>query len=319
MKKLLFIALLFLTKFGFAQDAASSPAPVNFTTEQDHQNMMDQLGIKALRPGPSGDEKAPNHANYDEALANPYPNLPDVLTLKNGKKVTTPEMWWKLRRPEIVEDLEREMYGRIPNKVPKVTWTVKYTDNEYVGFYPVIAKQMVGHVDNSGCPQIDVNINMTLVLPAHPKGKVPVLIMFGRAAVPSPSQPNPEEMEKINNALKSMLINTDPSLKAVFEQHPAYELVTAQNPFFNFGPQKGDPPTNQQLIADGWGYVMIDPASIQADNGAGLTRGIIGLTNKGQPRKPDDWGRAKSLGLGCFTGFGLFGNRTQCRCQTRRY
>ena len=51
--------------------------------------MMDQLGIKALRPGPSGNEKAPNHANYDEALANPFPNLPDVLTLKNGRKVTT--------------------------------------------------------------------------------------------------------------------------------------------------------------------------------------------------------------------------------------
>ena len=39
--------------------------------------MMDQLGIKALRPGPSGDESAPNHANYDESKANPYPDLPD--------------------------------------------------------------------------------------------------------------------------------------------------------------------------------------------------------------------------------------------------
>ena len=66
--------------------AQGAPPPVNFTAEQDHQNMMDQLGIKALRPGPSGDEKAPNHANYDESLPNPYPNLPDVLTLKNGQE-----------------------------------------------------------------------------------------------------------------------------------------------------------------------------------------------------------------------------------------
>ena len=36
-------------------------------TEADHQNMMEQLGITALRPGPSGNEQAPNHANYDEA------------------------------------------------------------------------------------------------------------------------------------------------------------------------------------------------------------------------------------------------------------
>ena len=46
------------------------PPPTDWTAEQDHQNMMDQLGIKALRPGPSGNEKDANHANYDEAKAN---------------------------------------------------------------------------------------------------------------------------------------------------------------------------------------------------------------------------------------------------------
>src|SRR6266849_11154187 len=71
-------------------------------TAADHQNMMAQLGIRKLRPGPSGNESAPNHANYDEATANPFPDLPDVLTLKNGTKVTSADMWWKQRRPEIV-------------------------------------------------------------------------------------------------------------------------------------------------------------------------------------------------------------------------
>ena len=120
--------------------------------------MMDQLGIKALRPGPSGDDKAPNHANYDESLANPYPNLPDVLTTKDGHKVATPEMWWKVRRPEIVEDMEREVYGRLPANIPKVTWTVAVTDHEHVGFFPVVAKKLVGHVDNAACPEIRVDI-----------------------------------------------------------------------------------------------------------------------------------------------------------------
>jgi len=63
--------------------------PENWTAEQDHQNMMDQLGIKALRPGPSGNEKDANHANYDEEKANSYGDLPDALTLKNGNKVTS--------------------------------------------------------------------------------------------------------------------------------------------------------------------------------------------------------------------------------------
>jgi hypothetical protein len=63
-----------------------------------------------------------------------------------------------------------------------------------------------------------------------------------------------------------------------------------------------DPPSVEQLIADGWGYAYIDPSSIQADNGAGLTRGIIGLVNKGQPRKPDDWGALRAWAWGAARG-----------------
>jgi hypothetical protein len=280
--------------------SAQSPAPVNFTAEQDHQNMMKQLGIKTLRNGPSGDENAPNHANYDEALANPFLGLPDALTLKNGKKVSTADMWWKQRRPEIIEDMEREVYGRIPANVPKVTWTVKVTDKERVGFYPVIAKQLIGHVDNTACPSINVNIEMTLVLPAFAKGPVPVLMMFARNALPAPAQPSPAELEKINSALKELLVKEHPELKAIFEQYPAYNPVAEQSPFGpgGFPVIKGDPPTAMQLIANGWGYVLIDPSSIQADNAEGLTKGIIGLVNKGQPRKPDDWGALRAWSWG---------------------
>src|SRR5438552_17796637 len=90
-----FIALLSGT-------AVAQQPPVEFTAEQDHQHMMDLLGIKALRRGPSGNDSAPNHANYDEARPKPNPALPDVLMLKNGTTVTTRDQWWPLRCPEIV-------------------------------------------------------------------------------------------------------------------------------------------------------------------------------------------------------------------------
>ncbi len=106
--------------------------------------MMDQLGIKALRTGPSGDETAPNHANYRESKANPFPNLPDPLTLNNGQKVTTPAIWWNQRRPEIVDMYEKYVDGRVPAHVPRVTWTVKTVDHEMIGFRPVIAKDLMG-------------------------------------------------------------------------------------------------------------------------------------------------------------------------------
>lgn len=295
-------ALLAICHQVSAQQTSANAYPplVTFTAQQDHDNMMKQLGIKALRPGPSGDEKAPNHANYDEALANPYPNLPDVLTLKNGKKVATADEWWNKRRPEIVEDFEREVYGRIPKNVPKVIWKVKVTDKEFMGFTPVIAKEIIGHVDNSSYPLIDVNIQMTLVVPANAKKPVPLLMMFAQSNLPAPAQPSKGDLEKINNAIKDMLIKAHPELKEIFDRYPAYTPIAAQsygfNPFAPRGP--GDPPTVQQLIADGWGYILIDPNSIQADNGAGLTRGIIGLVNKGQPRKPDDWGALRAWSWG---------------------
>jgi len=245
---------------------AAAPGAKAWTNAEDHQNMMDQLGIKAVRPGPDGNEKAPNHANYDEALANPFPSLPDVLVLKSGTKVTTADQWWKQRRPEIVEDFEREVLGRVPAHTPGVTWSVTKTTETTSGELPVIERQLVGHVDNSGYPAINVDIQVTLVTPAHAAAPVPVLIMFGSQAM-----------------MKRMA--------EMMAQRP--EMAARMKEMMG-----SDAPATEQLIADGWGYAYLDPGSVQADNGAGLTRGIIGLVNKGQPRKPDDWGALRAWGWG---------------------
>ena len=220
--------------------------------------MLDQLGIKALRPGPSGNEQDPNHANYDEAKANSYGDLPDALTLKDGQKVTSPQQWWQRRRPEIVADFEREVVGRIPAGVPKVTWAVTSTTRAKTGVFPVIEKELVGHVDNSGCPAINVDIKMTLVTPGNANRPVPVMIMFSSAM-----------------------------LRQFLASHPEFKKMLGT-----------DPPATEQLIAGGWGYALLDTGTIQADNGVGLTKGIIGLTNKGQPRKPEDWGALRAWGWG---------------------
>lgn len=125
---------------------SADPAPLQLTAQQDHKLMMQALKIESLRPGANGmNPKAPNAANYDESKANPYPNLPDPLTLKNGEKVTTAEQWWKLRRPEIVEDFDREIYGRVPQNVPKVTWWVIAKTDEKVGDVKVVTKRLLGH------------------------------------------------------------------------------------------------------------------------------------------------------------------------------
>jgi len=276
---LFFIVLLSLAVradlFG-QQSSAPSPASVsgtgrvdlpgskNWTTEQDHQNMMDQLGIKALRPGFSGNESDANHANYDESKANPFPDLPDALALKSGKKVATAQMWWKQRRPEIVEEFASEVVGRVPKNVPAVTWSVASSETAVVASHPIVKQHLVGHVDNSSYPLINVDLQMLLVKPTDAAAPIPVMMMFGREFPPGTA--------------------------------PRFVIPGAP------GSPGADPPATEQLITDGWGYAYINPVSVQADNGAGLTKGVIGLVNKGQPRKPDDWGALRAWAWGASRG-----------------
>ena len=249
------------------QAGGPPPNPNAAATAADHRDMMAQLGITALRPGPSGNESAPNHANYDEALANPYPALPDVLTLNNGRKVTSGTAWWKERRPEIVEQFDRDVLGRVPKNAPRVTWVVDRSEPFTVGGRPVIGTELRGTVDNSAHPAIVVSIQMTLVIPAAAPGRVPVMMLFGgRSGMPAAA-------------------GTPPPARGVGGPPPDPGTPA-------------DPPATEQLIAAGWGYATITPGSIQADNGAGLTAGIIGLTNRGQRRKPDDWGALRAWAWG---------------------
>ena len=256
------VSLIFLTVLSLspvspgplgAQEKPSSGL-VTFTTMEDYQNMLHQLGITKLRRGPSGNEAAPDHANFDEALANPFPDLPELLVCRDGTAVKTREEWIAKRRPEIVELFEQEVIGRIPAGTPGVTWKVIEEKEITTGEIPIVEKNLEGVVDNSRCPEIEVKIALRVGVPKNAGKPVPTLMMFS----------------------------------------------------FSFGGRGGPPtgfrppgPSREQTLAKaGWGYAFVTPNSVQADNGGGLTRGIIGLTNRGQARKPDDWGSLRAWAWG---------------------
>jgi len=259
-----------------AQVAAARPAPtpeqlaIQAASEKERQREMDLLGIKTLRPGASGDKNAPDHANYDESKADLYPKLPDPLELNNGKPVTTAKMWWTERRPQIVELFDREILGRVPADVPKVTWRVVSTTPEKNGGVDVITRHVIGHVDNSGDAAITVDIDLTVSTPANASGPVPVMMEFGLS-------------------------------------REVMEAMAKRFPQFAAGAGAG-PTWQQQVLARGWGYAGYIPTSAQPDNGAGLMEGIIGLTNKGQPRKLDDWGVLRAWAWGASRALDYFEN-----------
>jgi GH35 family endo-1,4-beta-xylanase len=72
-----------------------------------------------------------------------------------------------------------------------------------------------------------------------------------------------------------------------------------------FTPPPG-PTWQQQVLAKGWGYASYVPTSVQPDNGAGLTKGIIGLVNQGQPRRPEDWGALRAWAWGAGRALDYF-------------
>ena len=81
-------------------------------------------------------------------------------------------------------------------------------------------------------------------------------------------------------------------------------------PGFRFpSPPPGSAPQKswqEQVLEKGWGFAILVPTSYQADNGAGLTQGIIGLVNKGQPRKPADWGSLRAWAWGASRAIDYF-------------
>jgi hypothetical protein len=226
-----------------AQDIKSAAQDKQPASYDDYQNMLDQLGIKKMRKG--RDSKVKDTS--DEATANPYKDtMPDLMTFKDGTKVKTADQWPK-RRAEIVEEFEREVYGRIPKNVPKVKWEVTNTVEGDSGGIATVTRTLVGNVDNSAFPQIKVAIQASFTVPKQAAGKLPIILQFGGG--------------------------------------------------FGFGTKGGANSWTQQALNKGWGYGTINPNSIQPDNNR-LREGIIGLTNKGQPRSPEDWGALRAWGWG---------------------
>lgn len=107
---------------------------INKRNNDDYNNMIMQIGIDRtlLRQGVSGNPKDANSANTFEEKVNKY-SLPDALISKNGKKVKTAKDWVEKRRPEIVADFENEIYGKIPEKIPAVTWQIVSVKDTLIG------------------------------------------------------------------------------------------------------------------------------------------------------------------------------------------
>ena len=271
------------------QSASTSlPPHVQLTRDEDFDRTRALLGLTGSPPA-GAVSASPD--TYNEALANPYPTLPDPLRLQSGQPVTSATVWNSQRRAELLELFEREVYGRTPTVTPKVTWEVLRTTREVNGDVPVITRQLVGRVDNAAYPALTVNILASVSTPANAKGPVPVILSLapggfgGRGgALAEASGPAPTTVCRPSNA------PPPPAAAAAAAGRGRQGGVAAAGRGRGAATSPQGPDSQQQALALGWGYATVNTSSIQADNGQGLTCGIIGLVNKGQPRDLDHWG-----------------------------
>jgi hypothetical protein len=221
----------------------ASHARKNKQAARNLELMRERVGINLpSRRAPGQDPSWPNPANFDESKVGSYV-LPDPLVMDNGEPVSTPEQWWKQRRPEIVEHFEREIYGRVPENVPTATWRVDAEDTITVGTFRVRQKMLTGTVDNSAYPSVRVEMRLLVATPADVEEPVPVLLKLSSIRRP-------------RDDWKSL------------------------------------------LLSKRWGYAILEPWTVQPDDGARLGEGIIGLTARGEMRKPDDWGAIRAWAWG---------------------
>src|SRR5579863_5421748 len=304
-----------------ANAAGGSPPPLVYTAHEDHDLMMKELGVTNFPKWPKD--------NYDESLATRYPNLPDPLTLKNGQKVTTADIWWKQRRPEIVEDYSSEFYGRVPAKVPGVKWTVTSTTNRVVtngtATFSIIEKRLTGHVDNSSYTNVNVDIQFSFTVPANAAGPVPLIMVFSGGGstgyVPALGGFGGARGGNRGGGTNGAAGTNAPGFGGGrfgggFAGGPGGTNFGGTNTGGSnglagggrfgrggFGGGRGFGGGGLQAwqataLSNGWGYGSLLTGSVQYDGAAGFSQGIIGLVNKGQHRKLDDWGVLRAWAWG---------------------
>ncbi len=96
--------------------------------------------------------------------------------------------------------------------------------------------------------------------------------------------------------IKALLVTPDEAIEA-HRKTPVLISINWLNPPQGFPPDP-HPDYRNMILKRGWSVVVYDPTTVQADNGAGLTKGVIGLVNKGQPRKLGDWGALSAWAWG---------------------
>ena len=204
-------------------------------------------------------------SNTSEEKVPPY-TLPDPLTGKDGKKITTIAQWNNQQRPRIYHLFEENVYGRFPLKKIPVRFVIRETSGHALNNL-AIRKQVRIYLDP---PANSVYIDLLVYLPAAAKGPVPVFtgynftgnhtIMQDKDIFLSGSWIAPRAKGVINNKATDSSRGTDTSQWQV-----------------------------REILSHGYGIAVAYYGDIEPDNPEGWKTGIRTTLSSALQIKPGEW------------------------------
>ncbi len=111
--------------------------------------------------------------NYDESKVPAY-TLPDVLKTASNQQVRNRTTWEQIRRPEIINLFEENVYGQMPRAVDHLTYSIKRKNASAMAGKATLKEVLIEIVHN----QKLLKINLVLFVPNKPKGPVPVFLLI---------------------------------------------------------------------------------------------------------------------------------------------
>jgi hypothetical protein len=248
------------------QQTAPPPSPAQLAAQADRQKMMDLLHIDSLRQGANGNN----------------PQAPNAANYDESKANPYPAL------PDPL----------VLNNGKKVTSSKMWRNQRRPEIVELFDREIYGRVPKN-VPKVKWEVANTK---NEMNGDVPVITKELVGHVDNSSYP---EIAMDIKVWLSTPANAKGPVPVIMEFGGGAPIAGGRGP--GKGPAVPAGPTwQQQVLAKGWGYAAISTNSIQADNGAGLTQGIIGLVNKGQPRQPDDWGALRAWAWGASRALDYF-------------
>jgi pimeloyl-ACP methyl ester carboxylesterase len=145
-------------------------------------------GWKASKETVERLSKNSSEFNYYEEKVPGY-TLPDLLTSLDGKKVTTPQAWTKMRRGEILELFRANVFGRVPKTPYQQTFKVINSDKNALNGAATL-KQVDITISAEGKQLV---IHLILFTPNKEKKPVPAFLLIDNRG---PANTDPTRKQK---------------------------------------------------------------------------------------------------------------------------